>query len=888
MMDGDARVIRSGFPSLDEILQGIRLGDNVVWQITELLDYKHFATAFAQQAIADKRELIYIRFATHVPILEPQDGLEIIEVDPGPGFDHFSSEVHRIIEGKGLLCFYVFDNLSALVEEWATDELLANFFQVTCPFLFELDTVAFFALTLGSHGDSTVVRIRDTTQILINLFRVKEKQYLHPLKVWDRYSMQMFLPHAIVDNQIVPIFQSGDAAEISSFAREFPLRAGADTSAPWESVYQKLHQYAINGETEANARPEFITLKQELIRMLIGSQPEVFALAETYLTAEDLFRIRHRVIGSGQIGGKAVGMLLARGVLLHSSSNDEFKDVLEDHDSFYIGADVFFTFLVNNNLFRMRLRLTRGGSITEEEFADVEQRFLEGTFSPDIMDQFRNMLDYFGQAPIIVRSSSLLEDSFGNAFAGKYRSEFCANQGSPEARLHAFLEAVKLVYASSLNPDALSYRHKRGLDERDEQMALLVQRVSGVPYKNYFFPSLAGVAFSHNLYVWTDRIDPHKGLIRLVFGLGTRAVDRVDRDYPRMIAISHPDLRPEVGAKVIKYSQREVDVLNLKTNEFETVYFSSIVEGGNYPNLHLFVSTMNDGYLTDPSSFMLDEDSENYVLTFNNLIRRTQIIKYFDRILETLEEAYNRPVDTEFTARLDSYGQVRINLLQCRPLGVQGAEGRMVTIPDDIDANDILFTSSRIVNGGLISDIRYIIFIDPCQYGRIKDPHLKTSLGRIIGKINAHPEIEQGQSILMGPGRWGSSNIDLGVNVRYVEINNISVLVEIAREEDGHVPEVSYGTHFFQDLVEDQILYLPVYPDDPKSQFKADLFDDSPNVLSQFLPDSDVYQDLIRIIDVPAISNGRLLQVVADPQTQEAVCFLKESDKASASEAESL
>ena len=222
---------------------------------------------------------------------------------------------------------------------------------------------------------------------------------------------------------------------------------------------------------------------------------------------------------------------------------------MDDHDSFYIGSDAFFTFLVNNNLFRLRLQLSRNSHISRDEFEDVEKRFLAGRFPREIVEQFRDMLDYFGQAPIIVRSSSLLEDSFGHAFAGKYRSEFCANQGSPEDRLEAFLRAVKLVYASALNPDALSYRRKRGLGESDEQMAILVQRVSGMHYDRYFFPSVAGVAFSRNLYAWSDRIDPKQGVIRLVFGLGTRAVDRVGSDYPRMIAVSNPTLRPEVGAK---------------------------------------------------------------------------------------------------------------------------------------------------------------------------------------------------------------------------------------------------------------------------------------------------------------------------------------------------
>ena len=199
--------------------------------------------------------------------------------------------------------------------------------------------------------------------------------------------------------------------------------------APWESVYRRLMQYRDAGVDLDEKTPEIAALKQELSRMMIGNHPEFSRLVDNYLTLDDLFAIRERLIGSGRIGGKAAGMLLARRILLAEPGEIDFAEVLEAHDSFYIGSDVFFTFLVNNDLFRLRLQLSRATHISHEEFAEVEKRFLAGTFPPEIMEQFRDMLDYFGQAPIIVRSSSLLEDSFGNAFAGKYRSEYCANQG---------------------------------------------------------------------------------------------------------------------------------------------------------------------------------------------------------------------------------------------------------------------------------------------------------------------------------------------------------------------------------------------------------------------------------------------------------------------------
>jgi hypothetical protein len=869
-----SRTVTSGLPALDQVLQGLRLGDNVVWQVDRLDDYRHFAEPFARQAIRDGRRTIYFRFAPHTPILPAIDGLETIAVNPHPGFDAFSGILHKIIEAEGREVFYIFDSLSALVVEWATDELLANFFQVTCPFLFELDTVAYFALTRGRHKHSAVARIRDTTQLLLDVYQVKGVRYLQPLKVWDRYSPQMFLPHVMSDAVWTPVFGSGEAAALSASAGRKPLQFREMSIAPWESVYRRLMQYHDEGKDRDEKTPEVAALKQELSRMMIGTHPEFNRLVDAYITLDDLFAIRDRLIGSGRIGGKAAGMLIARRILQAEPGETDFAEILEAHDSFYIGSDVFFTFLVNNDLFRLRLQLSRATRISHEEFAEVEKRFLAGRFSPEILEQFRDVLAYFGQAPIIARSSSLLEDSFGNAFAGKYHSEYCANQGTPEERLEAFLRAVKLVYASALNPDALTYRRTRGLGESDEQMAILVQRVSGMPWKHYFFPSLAGVAFSRNLYAWTDRIDPAQGMVRLVFGLGTRAVNRVGNDYPRMVALSHPSLRPETGRRIAKYSQWEVDLIDLEQNAFTTRPLSEVLEGRNYPNIELFVSLMRDGYPADPWTSRLETTTEDLVLTFNHLLARTDFVKLIGEMLRRLERAYGQPLDTEFTAAIDAGGKVRINLLQCRPMRLPGTTGP-VALPENIPPERLLFRSARTISGGITPPIRYLLYIDPAGYGAIDSPEIKKSLGRVVGRINEHPDVAQGRVLMMGPGRWGSSNIDLGVNVSYADINNTAVLVEMAREEAGQVPEVSYGTHFFLDLVEAKIIYLPVYPGDPEAEFNRELFETLPNVLENLLPDAGRFRDFVRVFDLPATTGGLYARVVADPQSQRAVCYLE-------------
>jgi pyruvate, water dikinase len=861
-------VLSTGIEQLDELLQGLLPGDNVVWQIDRMEEYGYFAGFFADQAISDGDDCVYFRFAPHPPVLSDREGLTTIQIDAAPGFNYFSGKVHEVISQHGENTRYVFDNLSTLVSEWATDELLSNFYQVTCPFIYELKCLAYFALSRGQHGHATIARIRDTTQLLLDVYHIDGNTYIHPLKVWSRYSPQMFLPHLVGKTTWKPISQSGDAASVLAASGKHLVNTVPDSSAPWNSVYRRLIQYRGTTPDQPAAASEIAELKRELSRMLLGNHPRLNKLADHYMVPEDLLNIRERLIGTGQIGGKAVGMLLARRILARESGKHNFPEIMEEHDSFYIGSDVFFTFLVNNNLFRLRLQLSKEPPLSREEFAQVEKRFLKGDFPTETIEQLRDMLDYYGQAPIIVRSSSLLEDSFTNSFAGKYRSEFLANQGDYDERLEEILRALKLIYASALNPDVLSYRLRHGLSEGDEQMAILVQRVSGTPFHRYFFPSLAGVAFSRNLYTWTSRIDSKKGMMRLVFGLGTRAVNRVGGDYPRMLAISHPELRPETGTRIVKYSQHNVDLIDLEDNEFSTEPLNIVLSSGDYPHIEQLASSIADGYLHDISP--LGKSVKDYVLTFDNLIKRTPLVSIIGDMLAVLEKAWEQPVDIEFTVNINPEGIMKVNLLQCRALQLPKGPGSEVTIPGNISQERILFRSKMVINAGVVSAIRYIVYVDPDSYAGITEMAKKQSVGRIIGRVNEVLRRKEGKVMLMGPGRWGSNNPDLGINTSYADIDNTAVLVEIAHEKAGYTPEVSYGTHFFLDLVEADIIYIPVYPGEKSSQYNARFFADAPNIFGELLPDLRGFENIVHVIEVPSSA-----RVVADPKTRSAICFLQ-------------
>ena len=251
--------------------------------------------------------------------------------------------------------------------------------------------------------------------------------------------------------------------------------------------------------------------------------------------------------------------------------------LLEEHDSFYIGSDVFYTYLVRNGVWWLRQK-QRNPETFLEGAVQARQRILMGQFPDYIVEQFEQMLDYFGQSPIIVRSSSLLEDNFGNSFAGKYESVFCPNQGPRERRLEDFLSAVRTIYASTMSEKALRYREQRGLLDHDEQMALLVMRVSGAMHGRYYYPQAAGVGFSFNPYVWHESIDPKAGVLRLVFGLGTRAVDRSDDDYTRLVALNAPQRRPESNFEEVRqYAQRRVDYLDLQANRLMSGHFLDVM-----------------------------------------------------------------------------------------------------------------------------------------------------------------------------------------------------------------------------------------------------------------------------------------------------------------------
>ncbi len=615
-----------------------------------------------------------------------------------------------------------------------------------------------------------------------------------------------------------------------------------------------------------------------LIRKIISDQLAYIDIAKEWFTSTDLIDIQTRKIGYGRIGGKSAGMLLAY-TILKRTAEEAICNSLTIPESFFVGADVMYDFISYNELFHWTDQKYKNHAQIRADFPHIQEEYSKGEFPPDILKDFKELLDIIGNKPLIVRSSSLLEDSFGMSFAGKYESVFCPNQGSTESNLHDLTQAISRVYASVLNPDALFYRRSMKLQDYDERIALLIQVIEGETWENYYFPAAAGVGFSQNTYRWSPQIRANDGFLRLVWGLGTRAVDRVGSDYPRLIALSHPLLRPISSPENIRrYSQHYIDLINLKKNRLETRPIHEVLTR-HYPLLRYLAQLHFDGYLAPIRSAIFEGEVNQLVLTFDGLLQRTPLADLMRSILNLLEQKYQRPVDTEFAITItkprSSNPGIKIALLQCRPQSY--AKEHDVRLPEDLDEDQIIFCTRRMVPHGYVSHIEYVLFVPPEGYYALPTAAARSELGRAIGRLN---EILEGKTfICVGPGRWGTSNPDLGVHIGYADIYNTRALIELAGAEIGPEPEPSFGTHFFQDLVEADIYPLAIFLDDKDVVFKRDFFYNSPNLLPEMAPKDAHLADSLRLIQVSSYRPGTHLELMMDSSKGQGIAFLQISER---------
>ncbi|MHB8964037.1 MAG: PEP/pyruvate-binding domain-containing protein, partial [Saccharofermentanales bacterium] len=362
------------------------------------------------------------------------------------------------------------------------------------------------------------------------------------------------------------------------------------------------------------------------------------------------------------------------------------------------------------------------------------------------------------------------------------------------------------------------------------------------------------------------------GMLRLVFGLATRAVDRVSRDYPRIVSLDKPLLWPVSQEDMSRFSQHDADVLDLADNTLCAVPFSGLAADIARTDIDLFAEM--DFQVMDRMREKGIRGDTPYILTFRKLLSSTKFPDYMRNVLSCLEKSYNYPVDIEYTVNFSEGGAFHVNLLQCRPLQTKGL-GQEVLLPAAPRPEETLFSViGDFMGGNLRLPIDTVIYIDPVSYSSLSERG-KYEIARVVGKLNRMSDRSSTSVLLISPGRIGTTSPSMGIPVTFSEISNMSVICELEFATANLMPELSYGSHFFQDLVESDIFYVGLYPEKEGNYFNVDWILSRENRLSEYLPDyltenPDAAQT-IKVISYRSDTCGSI-QLYADVVTQKCIC----------------
>lgn len=503
------------------------------------------------------------------------------------------------------------------------------------------------------------------------------------------------------------------------------------------------------------------------------------------------------IYGAKTVGGKGRSLLYALRQL--RDSGDPQLALTQVPVSIYFGIDIFHDFL--GGIKRLDELIACG------DCGCLEKLFLAAPL-PEIMR--RAVREYLARVgdPVVVRSSSRLEDSLKYSFAGKYLSVFLANNcGTLEERAVEVENQIKRIYARTFFPKAISYRVKHGLG--DDDMGIILIRMAGSWRGRYYYPTMAGVGYSQNFRRWSTRIKQDDGVLRIVFGMGTMSTKR---GYARTISLTNPFLRPDGQNpdKVAFHAQEKFQVVDraapddLTTLDIKNEWRQLIQYHPDFAAYaQIFNYSSEGGFFTPLTKDTTEIESGSKVcLTFENFPRKYR--NFFERMKKTLkllEASMGVTADLEYA--YEPVGD-SLSLIQSRPFWSNDPCGDVIP---DLKDKTILLQADRMVTPGCAERISTLVYIDHKIYNSCPDDFHEIARG--IGKVNS--EMDGRPYILVAPGRVGSSNPLLGVPVQYNELTNCGCIVELGISRFGFMPELSYGTHFFSDLELDNVLYMPVF-----------------------------------------------------------------------------
>ena len=511
-------------------------------------------------------------------------------------------------------------------------------------------------------------------------------------------------------------------------------------------------------------------------------------------------------IGKGETGGKAAGLVSINSSLDRAFPGGLFQDIrISIPRMTVLLTGVFEEFMKLNNLYEVAL-----SEMEDERKAHV---FQKADLPPTVVGDLLSLIGSIHE-PLAIRSSSLLEDSLYQPFAGVYETKMIPNnQPDPESRFRRLVEAIKVVYASTYYRAARQYFSAIGRDIREERMAVIIQEVVGYRFADRYYPTISGVARSYNFYPMGNA-DAREGVVNLALGLGKTIVDggRVWSYSPALPRAQPPyssitDLLKNTQTRfwsVFMGTPKEYDPIR----ETEYLYDGSLAEAEADGTLGYVCSTYDaasdrlrmGGTARGPRLVDFSPLLQGRIAALNELLQE---------LLRLTEKETGEAVEIEFALAFDPHRQrdSRFGFLQTRPM-VVASQGAVVDL-EDFDEEKLLIYSERAMGNGVLNDIRDILYLQPETFGAEQTREIAMEVER----FNSHLIEEHVPYILIGFGRWGSADPWLGVPVQWGQISGARVIVETTLEQMN--PDLSQGSHFFHNMTSLGILYLSV--SDPKA-----------------------------------------------------------------------
>lgn len=571
-------------------------------------------------------------------------------------------------------------------------------------------------------------------------------------------------------------------------AREFP-----DDQAHKKFLTSSLHEYRIN----------------QALGVVAKFDPQ------TYNDAIWFARI-----GDGSMGGKARGLAFMHHILDKHKLYDQWEGVhVMLPRTLVITTEYFDRFIKENGL-----GYVINSDISDE---DILSEFVSSQLPKELSDALRIFIRC-AHRPLAVRSSSKLEDSYYQPFAGVYSTYMIPRTENEDQELRLLQKAIKSVYASVYFASSRGYIVSTGNMIAEEKMGIVIQEICGSQDKGYYFPTLSGVARSLNFYPLGYE-KPEEGIAKVAFGLGKAVVDgeQVLRFSP-----SHPDhvLQTSDPSCALNETQNVMYALNLQPEKFKT----SLDDAVNLERMRIGECTgfRNLGYVASTFDYQSGMISTSPFAEGPKIVTFASMLQYgtfpladiLRRILEISQKEMQCCVEVEFAANLDvKPGKSRIfNVLQIRPISSENMSA--VIDWNQIDQSKPLVLSDCALGTGMIEDIRDIIYLKSSTFSNLKTLEMAEELR----EMNARMRTEGRNYVLIGYGRWGSSIPSLGVPVKWSDISEVKVLVESGLKD--YYVEPSQGTHFFQNLTSFNVGYVNINPQAGEGQFDCAALDAMPAI----------------------------------------------------------